>query len=183
MQSSIETINHIESVILENSILKHPFYQAWQRGELTKEALQDYAAQYYHHVEAFPTYLSALHSHTKDMITRQAILENLIDEERGAENHPELWIQFAEAVGATRENVLNSTIQPETQNLISEFKDICINGTVSEGLSALYSYESQIPEVSATKIDGLTKFYGVTSESGLKYFKVHQEADVKHSAD
>jgi pyrroloquinoline-quinone synthase len=134
-------------------------------------------------VAAFPTYLSALHSHTSDMVSRQAILENLIDEERGAENHPELWLQFADAVGAKREVVLNSEIKSETQNLINEFKGICSTGTVSEGLSALYAYESQIPGVSATKIEGLTKFYGINSESGLKYFKVHQEADVKHSAD
>src|SRR5437762_401991 len=47
-------------------LLKHPFYLAWTRGELSKEALADYARQYYHHVAAFTTYLSAVHTNCDD---------------------------------------------------------------------------------------------------------------------
>ena len=50
------------------------------------------------------------------------------------------------------------------------------------GLAALYSYESQIPAIAETKIDGLQRFYGVTSDQALAYFRVHQEADVVHAA-
>ena len=177
------TLAEIEDIISRNSILSHPFYQAWQRGELTGEALRDYATQYYHHVAAFPTYLSALHSHTQDISTRQAILENLIDEERGVENHPELWLQFAEGVGAYRSDVISSKAEPETERLIGEFKSICRDGDVAAGLAALYAYESQIPKVSETKIAGLKQFYGISSDSALKYFAVHQEADLVHAAD
>jgi pyrroloquinoline-quinone synthase len=176
------TLSRIDDVIAERSILQHPFYQAWQRGELSNAALRDYAAQYYHHVAAFPTYISALHSHTSDLATRQELLENLIDEERGEQNHPSLWLDFAEGVGADRAGVLTSTVQPETGDFIGTFKTICAAGTVAEGLAALYAYESQMPAVSATKMDGLTKYYGITSEKALRYFKVHETADVAHSA-
>ncbi|GIS54804.1 hypothetical protein Ct9H90mP29_18460 [bacterium] len=30
------------------------------------------------------------------------LLDNLIDEERGSENHPELWMRFAEGMGNSR---------------------------------------------------------------------------------
>ena len=163
-------------------MLTHPFYQAWQRGELTREALADYAAQYYRHVEAFPRYLSALHSHTDDADTRRAVLQNLMDEEAGTPNHPELWLQFAEGLGMSREAVLAAETQPETQTLVQTFDDVCRNGSVAAGLAALYSYESQIPAIAETKIDGLMKFYGITDESALAYFRVHQEADVEHAA-
>jgi len=50
--------NHLDKIdndIAAKNLLKHPFYLAWARGELSKEALTDYAKQYYHHVAAFPT--------------------------------------------------------------------------------------------------------------------------------
>ena len=87
------SLSHVETIdaqVARQSLLLHPFYQCWTRGELPAEALRDYAAQYYHHVAAFPTYLSALHSHTSDQTVRRHILTNLIDEEAGSPNHPEL---------------------------------------------------------------------------------------------
>lgn len=176
------TIAAIQSQIAERSLLTHPFYQAWQRGELSREALADYASQYYFHVNAFPRYLSALHSHTLQAATRSALLQNLVDEEAGKPNHPELWLQFAEGVGVSRMSVQSASAEPETMSLVETFMDICRNSSVSAGLAALYSYESQIPAIAETKIDGLQRFYGVSQESALAYFRVHQEADVAHSA-
>jgi pyrroloquinoline-quinone synthase len=45
----------------EFHLLKHPFYQAWNEGKLSREIIKDYAEQYYHHVKAFPRYISATH--------------------------------------------------------------------------------------------------------------------------
>ena len=90
-------LDKIDSDIAEKHLLKHPFYLAWTRGELSKEALADYALQYYHHVAAFPTYLSGLHANCDDQATRKQILSNLIDEETGSPNHSELWLKFAKA--------------------------------------------------------------------------------------
>ncbi len=67
-------------------------------------------------------------------------------------------------------------------NLVETFLDICRNSSVAAGLAALYAYESQIPAVAETKIDGLQRFYGITDAPSLAYFRVHQEADVAHSA-
>ena len=46
----------------EFHLLKHPFYIAWNKGELSREIIKDYAEQYYNHVKAFPRYISATHS-------------------------------------------------------------------------------------------------------------------------
>ena len=64
MNTTASTLEHIETRIAERNLLLHPFYQMWTRGELPQLAMRDYARQYYHHVSAFPTYLSALHAHT-----------------------------------------------------------------------------------------------------------------------
>jgi pyrroloquinoline-quinone synthase len=176
--SYLETI---DAQVARQSLLLHPFYQCWTRGELSAAALRDYAAQYYHHVAAFPTYLSALHSHTSDQAVRRSILSNLIDEEAGSPNHPELWLNFAASLGVSASAAKDAELWDETRNLIDTFKTICRDRTVEEGLAALYAYESQIPAVSESKIDGLQKHYGVNSEEGLAYFKVHIEADREHS--
>ena len=102
----------IDDLIAERHLLKHPFYRAWQEGTLTPAALRDYAAQYYRHVSAFPTYISALHSRCDDLATRQALLENLRDEEEGPENHPALWRRFADAVGCHEPG--DGEVWPET---------------------------------------------------------------------
>src|SRR6266481_4100220 len=115
-----DVIAILDSRISERSILKHPFYQAWTAGSLSLKRLQNYAVEYYPHVAAFPRYLSAIHSRCADIATRQALLENLIEEERGAENHPELWLRFAEAIGVARERVLDASTSASSTGLVDE---------------------------------------------------------------
>ena len=61
----------------EFHLLKHPFYVAWNNGELNKEILKDYAEQYYQHIKAFPRYISATHSICEDIENRKILLDNL----------------------------------------------------------------------------------------------------------
>jgi pyrroloquinoline-quinone synthase len=174
-------LDKIDNDIVEKHLLKHPFYLAWTRGELSREALTDYARQYYHHVAAFPTYLSAVHARCDDQATRKQILSNLVDEEAGSPNHPELWLKFTEALGVSDVVVRNTDKQPETKDLIDTFRSVCGGGSTAEGLAALYAYESQIPAICESKIDGLKRHYGFTDPGHYRYFSVHIEADREHS--
>jgi pyrroloquinoline-quinone synthase len=175
-------LDKIDNDIAEKHLLKHPFYLAWTRGELSKEALTDYAKQYYHHVAAFPTYLSAVHAKCDDQPTRKQILANLIDEEAGSPNHPELWKQFTEGLGVEDADLTKTEKQSETKNLIGTFRSVCSEQSTAEGLAALYAYESQIPAICESKIDGLKKHYDFTDPKHYEYFSVHIEADREHSA-
>src|SRR5437870_1761804 len=151
-------MNHLDKIdndITEKHLLKHALYVASTRGELSKEALTDYAKQYYHHVAAFPTYLSAVHTNCDDQPTRKQILSNLIDEEAGSPNHPELWKQFANALGVDDVDLAKTEKQSETNSLIETFRSVCGEQSIAEGLAALYAYESQIPAICESKIDGL----------------------------
>jgi pyrroloquinoline-quinone synthase len=175
-------LEEIDNDIAEKHLLKHPFYLAWTRGELSKEALTDYAQQYYHHVAAFPTYLSAVHAHCDHQATRKQLLNNLIDEEAGSPNHPELWKKFADGLGVEDADPAQTEKQPETKNLINTFRSVCGQRSTAEGLAALYAYESQIPSICESKIDGLKKHYGFTKPEHYEYFTVHIGADREHSA-
>jgi pyrroloquinoline-quinone synthase len=170
----------IDAIVERKHLLKHPFYTAWTEGTLSIEALRGYAGQYYRHVLSFPTYLSAVHSETPDLETRQYLLENLIDEERGSENHPELWLRFAEGIGARREDVRMAAPLPETAACDNTFREVAAQGPAA-GLAALYAYESMVPAVAESKIDGLKRHYGIDDDETLRFFTVHLEVDEWHA--
>jgi pyrroloquinoline-quinone synthase len=181
MVATADVIDDINEVVEARSLLRHPFYQAWQQGELTLDQLRGYASQYYHHVLAFPQYVSAAHAICPTQGERQELLENLIEEERGEENHPELWLRFAEGVGASRRDVEGSEALPETERLVGLFREATARRSFAEACAALYVYESQVPEVAKTKIAGLKQFYGLDDPRGLQFFEVHIGADEVHA--
>ncbi len=174
-------IQQLDAIIKQHQMLDHPFYQAWNMGKLSREALREYAKQYYNFVQAFPTYLSATHANTPHLTVRQELLENLIEEERGEGNHPGLWMKFAESLGISQAEAATTTLLPETHEALATLRSITRDRSYLEGVAALYAYESQIPEVAKVKIDGLKKFYNISDDAALLFFTVHKEADVYHS--
>lgn len=166
--------------ISEKHLLKHPFYQAWTEGRLSQKTLQEYTRQYLAHVDAFPRFVSAIHSMCENIEDRQMLLENLNDEEQGADNHPELWRRFGEGLGLDRSAYDNVDMNPESQALVDQFWARC-RSSYAEGLAALFAYEYQTPEISKVKIEGLKEFYNIDDERTLAFFDVHREADVYHS--
>jgi len=176
-----EFLNELDEVISKYAMLSHPFYKCWNEGRLSRATLAEYAKQYYAHVRAFPTYVSATHANCDDIATRQMLLENLIEEERGQENHPELWLRFAEGLGVRRDEVKNAELLDSTKESVNSLREITRNGNYLEGVAALYAYESQIPEVARSKREGLKSFYGMEDERAVSFFRVHEEADVDHS--
>ncbi len=178
--------NLVDACIENNSLLNSKFYQAWSHGELTLDDLRVYAKQYYALETTFPRLLSRIHSACDDARIRRAILNNLNDEEgseEGAVSHPELWLQFAEGLGLTREEVQQAPLYPTTQQCIDTLFELAADPNPAVGLSALYAYESQLPAVSQSKIDGLKRFYGIQDERALQFFEVHKTADVWHSEE
>ena len=172
----------LDARISSRHLLDHPFYQRWTCGTLTREELQDYARNYFHYAMAFPTFISAMHQHTDDIAVRQMLLENLIEEERGPENHPELWLRFCESLGLSRDDVKAGAPNDATRALIATMKSLAREGALHEGLAALYAYESQIPAVAKAKIEGLARWYSISSDRDIAFFSVHMDADVAHSA-
>jgi pyrroloquinoline-quinone synthase len=170
--SNSALIPRLDAAIAAKKLLKHPFYQDWQAGKLSRKALQLYAAQYYRHVEAFPAHLRVLAART-DGDLRRVVEENLAEEENPDGSHPKLWRDFATALGVQEDGTLA---------VVQCFREICGDRPIAEAVAALYAYESQVPEIAATKIDGLKTFYGIQDPEALAYFTVHEEADKAHRA-
>jgi pyrroloquinoline-quinone synthase len=106
----------------------------------------------------------------------QAVAEN----RAGEDGHAELWLDFAEGMGADRARVSSGQPLAEIQDLIDAFQSIAREGSPAEALAAFYAYESQVPRVAQEKARGLLEMYGADART-CAYFTVHQTADVHHA--
>jgi pyrroloquinoline-quinone synthase len=173
-----KTFTELHVEIERFDLLRHPFYEAWSAGKLAPEDLREYAAAYYHQVAAFPTYLSALHSHLPDGYLRRAVVKNLSEEEIEGQPHSEMWLDFAEGFGADREAVRSSQPISQVRDLIETFRRQM--RSPASGLAALYAYESKVPAIAKEKARTLREAYAADDRTCL-YFDVHITADAKHS--
>ena len=176
-----DLIARLQDRIDAKSLLTHPFYQAWQAGELSLEDLKDYASQYYFFEANFPRYLSAIHSNCPDREVRQSILDNLWDEEHGELNHRAMWLNFCAGLGLDPAEVEFTPVLPKTQAMLDVYDDLCNEGNFQEGLAAMYAYEAQVPQVATEKSRGLKEHFGITDEATLQFFDVHGILDIEHS--
>ena len=176
----------LEERIHPYDLVRHPFYKAWSAGQLTRDDLREYAQDYYHHVEAFPSYLAALGMRLEEGELRRAVLANMCDE-KGIEGRPgkesvphsELWLDFAEGMGSTRNLEWHSPV-PEIRQLIRHFHGVASDRSAEEALAAFYTYESQVPRIAQEKERGLREMYGADDKT-CGYFSLHATADVYHS--
>lgn len=166
------------------SLLKHPFYQMWNKGTLSKEALVEYAKQYYHFTEHFPRFVARVYSNCKDVEVRKVMIHNLIEEELGDFNnvrpHAEQWLGFCKALGIEREDAINAPLTKETEALLEAFDEVSSEEFTS-GVAGLMSYEMQVSEIAKTKREGLVAHFGFSKGSGVEFFDTHEVADIHHT--
>lgn len=153
-------------------VLRHPFYQRWSAGELSREELAFYAAEYRRAVEALATASEQAADRAGESM--RSPLERHAREER---EHVELWREFERALDADADR----EPLPETAE--------CARAWTAardslEGLAVLYAVESAQPAISRTKLDGLVEHYGMSAGSrATAYFELHAELDAEHAAE
>jgi pyrroloquinoline-quinone synthase len=176
----VELQSRMDAVVARHDLLNHPFYRAWAAGRLRTEDLRRYAGEYYHHVSAFPAYLSALHSRLPDGELRRAVLRNLCEEEISGPAHSEMWLDFAEGMGAERDAVRAAAPAPSTQALVAAFRRLATQQRPLAALGAFYAYESQVARIAGVKAEGLRDWYSADART-CAYFNQHATQDVHHA--
>ncbi len=184
--NTTEFFQQLEQAIGRYDLLCHPFYKAWSAGDLSREDLREYARHYYHHVKAFPSYLAEFALRLDEGELRRAVLANMVDEKgasdgsgKDAAPHSELWLDFAEGMGARREMQWHIPVR-QIGELTRYFHRVASEGTAEEALAAFYTYESQVPRIAKEKERGLREVYGADDKT-CGYFAVHASADIYHS--
>jgi pyrroloquinoline-quinone synthase len=157
----------------ECSVLEHPFYQRWSAGQLSAAELECYAGEYRHAVVALADASSC--AAAKAGSAHASGLSAHAEEETA---HVELWDDFARAVGA-RDAADGEVALDETRACTEAWT---AGESLLEHLAVLYAIEASQPEVSKTKLEGLTEHYGYSPDApALEYFRVHELRDVEHA--
>ncbi|RNJ72172.1 MAG: pyrroloquinoline quinone biosynthesis protein PqqC [Thaumarchaeota archaeon S15] len=170
-----DVISAIDALIEERSLLKHPFYQKWSEGTLEASSLAGYSQEYYQLARAVPGFVGEIASRAPagaDM----AEIEGVMAEER---EHVPMWERFAGSLGVSRESLVCGG-RPATLEAVGGIAGLM--RTFEGGASAMYALEKEIPKISHTKLEGLSEFYGITSDEATEYLRVHTEADIRHAA-
>ena len=167
-------IQKIDRIIEERSLLKHPFYQTWSDGKLTREALAGYSKEYYQLVKAVPIFMTQL----MDQVP-SSLYDELDFHQQEEFSHIGMWERFASGLGVSRNDLLNYNGLYKTNHAVSGMHHLM--GSLESGVVAMYAFEKEIPKISQIKLEGLAEFYGLTSEDVTKYFKEHMEADIRHT--
>ncbi|MBA4447350.1 MAG: iron-containing redox enzyme family protein [Nitrosopumilaceae archaeon] len=165
----------IDEMIEERSLLKHPFYQAWSDGKLTKESLAGYSKEYFQLVKEVPSFMAPIIQKAPE-----SVLKELVENQQEESDHIKPWIAFAGELGISEDELLSYSGLPKTRQAVSDLNDLM--DTFEGGACAMYAFEKEIPKISQTKLDGLAEFYGMTSDEATEYFKLHTEADIRHAA-
>ncbi|KEQ57157.1 PqqC-like protein [Marine Group I thaumarchaeote SCGC AAA799-B03] len=168
-------IKKIDEMIEERSLLKHPFYQAWSDGKLTKESLAGYSKEYFQLVKEVPSFMAPIIDKAPESVVKE-----LVENQQEESDHIKPWIAFAGELGISEEELLSYSGLPKTRKAVSDLNELM--DTFESGACAMYAFEKEIPKISQTKLDGLAEFYGMTSEEATEYFKLHTEADIRHAA-
>ncbi len=168
-------IQKIDRIVEERSLLNHPFYQTWSDGKLTRAALAGYSKEYYQLVKAVPIFMAQLLDYAP-----KPMYDELDFNQKEEVEHINLWQKFASGVGVSYEVLNNHQGLYTTNHAISGMHSLMTS--IVSGSAAMYALEKEIPKISQIKLEGLAEFYGITSEDITEYFKMHMEADIRHTA-
>jgi len=169
----MNVVQRIDSEIESRSLLKHSFYQMWSEGKLTIDHLQGYSMEYFQLVKAIPKIVEGIAARVTDN-------EDIANNAKEEAEHVEPWVRFATALGVSRYNLVDYAGTTGTNAAVARMLDLA-NASLEEAVAAMYAYEMELPKISRSKIDGLKKFYGMSSEDATKYFEMHEEADLRHA--
>ena len=170
-------ICRIDQEVDKRSLLKHRFYRMWSNGELGIDHLQGYSLEYFQLVKVVPELVNNILLKMGESKLRSIVEESQKEEE----SHVEPWIRFASSLGVKKKDLLNHVCDENTKEAVSSLVNLTRN-SLDEAICAMYAYEMDLPNISKSKIEGLDKFYNLSSLDSRNYFEIHQEADVRHAA-
>jgi pyrroloquinoline-quinone synthase len=180
----------LEEAISQRHSAVHPFSEAWVTGRLDRRLLGEWVKQHYHYVSHVSEWLAIVFGNCPQPEVREFLLENIAEEEgvagQGeyeAVRHTKLLLDFAEACGKSRHEIvdaqLNGELLAETLGLQS-WCTVQANKPFAEAIAGLVvGLESQVPKIYARTMPPLIEKYGFTEED-VTFFRLHIGADEEH---
>jgi pyrroloquinoline-quinone synthase len=165
-------IDLLDRLRRSSDVLRHPFYERWNAGELTPRELALYAGEYRHAVIALARASTMAAEASRGKAAHGGLRSHAVEEG----THVEMWDAFAREAGADVEE------EPRLSQTRACATAWTAGESLLEHLAVVYVVEAGQPAIAATKVEGLTAHYGYAPEGpATEYFRVHERLDVEHA--
>lgn len=166
------SLSLLDPVIRSRGLLTHYFYkQKWTMGELTKEELALYAKEYFHLAKRVPGIVDRVRTRAV-AANRTDLLSDIDNNIKEETEHVALWKRFAKSLGVSELELDSYVPTKTTQDAVSELEELA-EGSLEDGVTAMYAMELTLPEIAKSKKDGLCEHYDLTSQDAHVYFDEH----------
>ena len=163
--------------------IRHPFVNAVCTGTATMDQIQEWAIQDYQFRSAVPRIAMLRYLACSDPEFATRLYEVVEEETRGllpgSAGHPDMFVEFAEAIGLTRSELENAQLRPATAAHLYYAELIVHTLPWFVMMAAQMGAEGTFSPAAAALGQGFIKQYGLTPES-VRFFTVHVEADEEH---
>jgi pyrroloquinoline-quinone synthase len=150
----------------------HPFHVAMHAGQLTRVQLQGWVANRYYYQQSIPRKDAAILSNCPDSTVRRSWLVRLLDQD-GTVDHAgglEAWLHLAEAVGLSREEVLDERhVVPGVRFAADAYVTFARTRPWIEAVAASLT-ELFAPALMRERLAAFERHYPWIARDGLAYF-------------
>ncbi len=151
----------------------HPFHIAMNEGRLSRQQIQGWVANRFYYQENIPRKDAAILANCPDREVRRRWIRRILDHDgtRDGEGGIEAWLRLSEAVGLTREEVLDERhIVPGVRFAVDAYVTFARTRPWAEAVASSLT-ELFAPDLMAERLAAFERFYSWIDPAGLAYFR------------
>ena len=170
----------LQEIVAGKTLVDHPIYVEWAKGELSKTTMSGFMCEEYHYISnMYPALFLVASKAPEDVIEME--IENYHDEMNPDNPHPDVLLRFIAASGADMGELKKGSGLYSTQALVAWFYDVARNQPWQALVAAMHvGSEFQAVGCYSAVLPALREKYEFT-EHEIEHFWLHAEADVQHS--
>ena len=162
----------------------HPWEILFREGKCTQQQLQGWAKERYYFVKNVPTKEYSILYNCPFPEVRRMWLPKAIEEEgedligKPGKPHPEYWLKLCEALGLSREFVINSEPLFGVKFAVDSFANAAFKTSWLLGVAV--SEGEDTARAMARDLDVFRKHYRWVDDDALEFYTLHAGVDVEH---
>jgi pyrroloquinoline-quinone synthase len=165
--------------------IHHPFVRAVCAGKAPIEQIRRWALQDYQFRRAVPRLAMLRYLACTDPVFQPKLYEVVEDETRGLRpgsvGHPDMFVEFAEALGLERKDLETAALAPATAAHLYYAELIVHTLPWFVVMAAQMSAEGTFAPAAAALGKAFIEQYGMKPES-VRFFTIHVDADAEHGS-
>ncbi|WP_166257569.1 pyrroloquinoline-quinone synthase PqqC [Marinobacter salicampi] len=165
--------------------IHHPYHKAMYGGQCTRQQIQGWVANRYYYQISIPRKDAAIMANCPDASVRRLWLQRVLDHDgdNDDEGGIEAWLALAEAVGLSREEVIDQRhVLPGVRFAVDAYVNFARRASWQEAACSSLT-ELFAPEIHQSRLDSWPQHYPWIDSHGYTYFRKRlSEArrDVEH---